>query len=99
MAQTFLEGDYTPIDAGEDLVVFARSHAAGSIVCAVTRRPHRVTGGRAQFAVGDVWGDRVVAVPRGRWRDALTGEVHDVTDGLAAAKLFAQLPVSMLASA
>lgn len=97
MPRTFIDGDYAPIDAGEDVVAFARNHAEGSAVAAVTRRPYHVTGGRAPFAVDDVWGDRRIAIPRGAWSDALTGTSHDVgADGLAASALFDQLPVSLL---
>ena len=97
MTKTFLEGDYAPIDAGDDVVAFARSHAEGSVVCAVTRRPHHVTGGRAPFAIDDVWGRREIAIPRGEWTDALTGATHVVEGkGLLAAKLFDQLPVALL---
>jgi (1->4)-alpha-D-glucan 1-alpha-D-glucosylmutase len=97
MPKTFLEGDYVAIDAGEDVIAFARNHAEGTVVCAVTRRPHHVTGGRAPFAIDDVWGNRTIAIPRGEWRDALTGGRHVVEgDGMAAAKLFAELPVALL---
>lgn len=97
MPKTFLEGDYVPIDAGEDVVAFSRNHAEGSVIAVVTRHPYRVTGGRAPFAVDDVWGARTLPIPRGEWRDALTGKVHVVEDdGLPAAKLFEQLPVSLL---
>jgi (1->4)-alpha-D-glucan 1-alpha-D-glucosylmutase len=99
MPETFLEGDYTPMDAGEDVLAFARNHASGSVVCAVTRRPYRVTGGRVPFAVGDTWRERTVPLPRGRWRDALTGATHVVeSDAFAASALFAQLPVALLVS-
>jgi len=97
--KTFLEGDYTAIDAGEEIIAFSRTHAEGSVVCAVTRFPYRVTGGKAPFAVDDVWGARRVSVPRGAWRDALTGARLVVEgDGLAAATLFTELPVALLVS-
>lgn len=97
--RTFLEGGYAPIDAGDDLVAFSRNHAAGSVVCVVTRRPHRVTGGLAPFPIGDVWRDRALALPRGRWRDVLTNREH-VIDGapVALATLLEDLPVALLAS-
>ncbi len=99
MPKTFLEGDYVPIDAGEDVIAFARNHTEGSVVCAVTRRPYRVTRGQAPFAIDDVWGDRKVPIPRGEWRDALTGAAHHVdAEGLGAARLFEQLPVALLVS-
>ena len=97
--RTFLEGDYAAIDAGEEIVAFARSHAEGSVVCAVTRLPYRVTGGRAPFAVGDAWGTRQVAIPRREWRNVLTDTRLTVDgDGVAASKLFEELPVALLVS-
>src|SRR5207244_1666681 len=57
--EIFLDGDYAPLDAGEEIVAFARRHAKGTIVCAATRFPHRVTRGAAPWAIGDVWDDRV----------------------------------------
>ncbi len=97
MPKTFIEGDYVPIDGGEDIVAFARQHAEGAVVCAVTRRPYRVTGGKAPFAIDDVWQSRTLSVPRGSWRDALTGATHEVNgEGLAASRLFAALPVALL---
>ena len=97
--RTFLEGDYAAIDAGEEIVAFARSHAEGSVVCAVTRLPYRVTGGRAPFAVGDAWGTRQVAIPRREWRNVLTSTRLTVDgDGVAASKLFEELPVALLVS-
>ncbi|HSO32335.1 MAG TPA: malto-oligosyltrehalose synthase, partial [Labilithrix sp.] len=97
LPRTFLEGDYAPIDAGEEIVAFARNHAEGSVVCAVTRFPYRVTGGKAPFAIDDVWGTRQVPIPRGAWRDVLTGARITVDSaGLAAARLFAELPVALL---
>ena len=97
MPKTFIEGDYTAIDGGEEIVAFARQHAEGSVVCAVTCRPYRVTGGRAPFAIDDVWQTHTLPIARGSWRDALTGATHQVAgEGLTAARLFAELPVALL---
>ena len=96
----FLEGDYRPIDAGDEIIAFVREHDAGAIVCAVTRFPYRVTGGRAPWACGDVWGDRTIALPEARWRDALPRD-RELTigpNGLLAADLFRDLPVALLVS-
>jgi (1->4)-alpha-D-glucan 1-alpha-D-glucosylmutase len=93
----FIGGDYTPIDAGDDVVAFGRKHATGHVVCAVTRRPYGVTGGKAPWACGDVWGDRKIAVPEGRWRDALGDrEISASADGVTADELFRDLPVALL---
>jgi len=97
LPKTFLEGDYTPIDGGDDVVAFARRHTEGTVVCAATRRPRTVTGGRAAWAVDDAWGDRTIPVPKGSYEDALTGRKHVVEgSGLRASALFADLPVAML---
>jgi (1->4)-alpha-D-glucan 1-alpha-D-glucosylmutase len=98
MPRTFLEGGYAPIDAGEDIVAFSREHATGSIVCAVTRRPHHVTTGRVPFAIGDAWRNRCLSLPPGRWRNVLTGTEHVSTDApLHLSALFEVLPVALLA--
>ncbi len=96
----FVEGDYRPIDAGDEIIAFVREHDAGAVVCAVTRFPYRVTGGRAPWACGDVWGDRTIAIPEGRWRDALAQdrEVTVGSSGLPVADLFRDLPVALLVS-
>ncbi|HEY8076336.1 MAG TPA: hypothetical protein VIF62_19560, partial [Labilithrix sp.] len=94
----FLDGDYAAIDAGEEIVAFSRTHAGESLVCAVTRLPYAVTRGAAPWAVGDVWGDRIVAVPRGRFRDAFTGREHESSGALRASRLFEELPVALLVS-
>jgi (1->4)-alpha-D-glucan 1-alpha-D-glucosylmutase len=97
LRKTFLEGDYAALDAGDDVVAFTRTHAEGSLAVAITRRPHHVTEGRTTFAVGDVWKDRRIAIPRGEWTDALTGAKHAPSaDGIAAARLFDSLPVALL---
>ncbi len=99
-SRIFLEGDYRPIDAGDEIVAFAREHDAGAVVCAGTRFPYRVTGGRAPWACGDVWGDRTIAIPEGRWRDVLTDdrEIAVGPNGLPLATLFRDLPVALLVS-
>jgi (1->4)-alpha-D-glucan 1-alpha-D-glucosylmutase len=99
----FLEGDYRPIEAGDEIVAFARTHATGAVICAVTRQPYRATGGRAPWACGDVWGApddpkrRLLGLPEGRWRDVLADRVL-VSDGggTAAADVFQELPVALL---
>ena len=96
--ELFLDGDYEPIDAGEEIVAFARTHATGRAVCAVTRFPwHATGGGKAPWAIGAVWGDRMVSIPPARWVDALTGAaVASDTHGVQASKLFGDLPVALL---
>ncbi len=96
-ARLFIEGDYHPVDAGDEIVAFLREHDAGAAFCAVVRRPYHVTGGTAPWACGEVWGDRTIAVPEGRWRDALADRTLNVgPNGVAAAELFRELPVALL---
>jgi (1->4)-alpha-D-glucan 1-alpha-D-glucosylmutase len=100
MPRVFVEGDYRPIDAGDEIVAFEREHDAAALFCAVTRRPYGVTRGMAPWACGAVWGDRTIAVPEGRWRDALVDgrELVVGADGVLAAEVFRDLPVALLVS-
>jgi len=100
MPRLFIDGDYRPIDAGDEIVAFVREHDVGAIACAATRLPYRVTGGCAPWACGDIWGDRTIAIPEGRWRDALVNDRELVVgaDGIPAAELFRHLPVALLVS-
>lgn len=94
----FIDGSYEPIDGGDEIVAFLRQSGTDAVVCAVTRLPYRVTGGRAPWARGDVWGERTLSVPEGHWRDVLgAGHAHAVgRTGLAAAEIFRDLPVALL---
>ncbi|GFG70973.1 malto-oligosyltrehalose synthase [Mycolicibacter senuensis] len=84
---TFLHGRYQPVpasgSAAEHLVAFARGD---DVVVAVSRWTVRLrdTG----------WRDTVVAIPPGRWADALSGLQH--SGPTPAAELFATLPVALL---
>lgn len=100
LPELFREGDYRPVDAGEEIVAFRRHRGEASALCAVTRFPWRVTGGEARFATGDAWGDRAIAFPAGRYRNVLTDEEVVIgAAGIEASKLFAQLPVALLVRA
>lgn len=93
MPEVFVSGDYTPLDANaDDVVAFARG--GGAVVAAFVRAPVAVTRGRGAWAVGDVWGARVMTLPPGPYRDAFTGEVHEGETRLA--RLFEALPVVLL---
>lgn len=68
------------------MVAFRRGSNGGDIVVAVTRWTVRLaeTG----------WGNTVLPLPDGTWKDALTGAVAD--GPTSAAQLFADLPVVLL---
>jgi (1->4)-alpha-D-glucan 1-alpha-D-glucosylmutase len=99
MPDLFIEGDYVPIlERGDpDVVAFTRSIDRRAIACIVTRQPWHVTQGRAPWACGDVWSDRRIAVPEGRWTNAFTGQALDVAkEGAKLASIFDELPVALL---
>ena len=83
----FLRGDYVPVladgEAAEHVVAFRRGD---DILVAVTRWTVRLkdTG----------WGNTVLPLPEGTWKDTLTGAVAD--GPTSAAQLFADLPVVLL---
>ncbi|MEB4211879.1 malto-oligosyltrehalose synthase [Mycobacterium sp. 94-17] len=84
---TFLHGDYIPVladgDADDHVLGFRRGE---DIVVAVTRWTVRLaeTG----------WGNTVLPLPDGTWKDAMTGAIAD--GPTSAAQLFADLPVVLL---
>ena len=84
---TFLRGGYLPVLAGgeaaDHVVAFQRGD---DILVAVTRWTVRLaeTG----------WGNTVLPLPDGTWKDALTGAIAD--GPTSAAQLFADLPVVLL---
>ena len=79
---------YEPLQGGDHVTGFVRS---GEVAAVVTRAP-----GRLRRAGG--WRDEGVGLAPGRWRDLLSGRVHDVSeDGqLGCADLFADAPVALL---
>ncbi|MEZ0353434.1 malto-oligosyltrehalose synthase [Mycobacterium sp. pR1184] len=85
--ETFRHGGYFPVladgDASEHVLAFTRGD---DIVVAVTRWTVRLT------ETG--WGNTVLALPAGTWKDTLTGAVAD--GPTSAAQLFADLPVVLL---
>ncbi|OBE92371.1 malto-oligosyltrehalose synthase [Mycobacterium sp. 852002-10029_SCH5224772] len=84
---SFVGGDYVPVlaegDAGDHVVAFRRGE---DIVVAVTRWTVRLT------ETG--WGNTVLPLPGGTWKDTLTGAIAD--GPTSATQLFAELPVVLL---
>jgi (1->4)-alpha-D-glucan 1-alpha-D-glucosylmutase len=84
---TFTRGEYVPLladgDASDHVVAFRRG---ADIVVAVTRWTVRLseTG----------WGNTVLPLPDGTWKDTLTGVIAD--GPTSAAQLFADLPVVLM---
>ncbi|ETK33823.1 malto-oligosyltrehalose synthase [Microbispora sp. ATCC PTA-5024] len=78
------EAPYTPIEAGEHAIAFARGDRA---VAVATRLPVGLErrGG---------WGSETLALPPGRWRDLLTGAEH--TGRIPMAHLLSCYPIAIL---
>jgi (1->4)-alpha-D-glucan 1-alpha-D-glucosylmutase len=83
----FLEqATYTPVETStEHAVAFARSDEVVTVVSRLTVALEHSGG----------WGDARVLLPDGRWRDLLTGDVHD-GGSVPCAELLAALPVALL---
>jgi isoamylase len=95
LPELFVQGDYTPLDAGDEVVAFTRSFGDRRIVCAVPRLTRSLANGG--FPLGEVWGERALqGLPNGRYRDCFTGRILNVDGSLPLARLFATFPVALL---
>jgi (1->4)-alpha-D-glucan 1-alpha-D-glucosylmutase len=101
----FARGGYVPLLAeGEKAAhafAFLRTSGAGAAATVVPRLPAGLVPDADRLPVGaDVWGNTALILPAGsgvRWRNVLTGEVHDVADGrLPLARALAAFPVALL---
>ena len=76
--------------------VLPAERGADRLVCVVPRLPRTLCGGRSEWPLGDVWGDRQVDLGgAARWRNAFTGEHHE-GDALALRDVLRELPVAWL---
>ncbi|MBU2533433.1 MAG: malto-oligosyltrehalose synthase [Alphaproteobacteria bacterium] len=101
---TLAHGAYGPLAAkGEraaDIMAFVRTSPAATYMIAVPRTVAIEIGAGIEGSGGLDWGD--TALPLGpdlrdvAWREVLTGKRIDACDQLAAAELFAVLPVALL---
>jgi (1->4)-alpha-D-glucan 1-alpha-D-glucosylmutase len=92
------QGGYSPLDAGENCVAFARGSNGCDLLCAVARFPFRVTRGRKPWPLGDLWNGQVVTGDglQGSYRNVLTGRSVDVRGQLELSELFRDLPLAVL---
>ena len=99
--ELFARGSHEPIAVhgtrAEHVVSFARRHEGARAVVAVGRwfasLPRHVRDGAAGFE----WGDTVLALPPGEYRNLLSSRTVVVRDaGLRADELFADFPVALL---
>jgi (1->4)-alpha-D-glucan 1-alpha-D-glucosylmutase len=95
----FVEGECQPIDAGEHVIAFARTHGGRTVVCLTARHGARLTGGAPTWAIGAAWGDRVIDLPPAPgYRCAISGRALSGHARLQLAEVFADLPVALLVS-
>ena len=89
------ESTYAPVPSGSDHVLaFSRGDARGPLAVTVAT----LAAGRLEASGG--FGDTVLDVPAGTWRDVLAGADHEVgPGGLALADLLAERPVALLVRA
>ncbi len=93
----FLFGDAEGLDGGEHLVALTRSHGDDRLLCCVPRFSYLLTGGRAPWPLGEVWGERTLRVPYGgRYRNLFTGDVIAISGEVKIADLLAEVPVALL---
>jgi (1->4)-alpha-D-glucan 1-alpha-D-glucosylmutase len=93
MPALFSEGDYTPIDAGPNVVAFTRALGDVRVAVAVPRLTTKLT--RADVVpLGEVWPEFSVALS-GSWKNIFTGE--ELSGGeIPLRQLFASFPVAVL---
>jgi (1->4)-alpha-D-glucan 1-alpha-D-glucosylmutase len=92
----FAQGEYSPLDAGEHGVAFARAFGKDRVLCVVPRFTRKLTNDPQAFALGRVWSGQVVrGVDPGRYRNAFTDEVCTIDGDFALAKAFADFPVGL----
>lgn len=93
----FLRGDYRALSAGEHAVAFARAFEGQRLVCCVPRFCLSLTGGRPEFPLGAVWGDRTVEDLEPRtYQDVFTGARRELVAKTRLAELFAEFPLALL---
>jgi (1->4)-alpha-D-glucan 1-alpha-D-glucosylmutase len=108
--EVFRDGDYLPLavrgEHAAHVCAFARRLGGCAVVAVVPRLTAKLLGAREMPPTGptgpEIWGDTQVEVPRdlaGRpWTEVLTGRTGDTLGAaLAPARLFATLPVALLA--
>ena len=97
MPELFARGDYAPLDAGANAVAFGRTLEHSALICVVPRLTRGVVGDEGRFAIGDVWGSRVLqGAASGTYRDVLTEQRLKVTGDVPLSLVFARLPVALL---
>ncbi|HEU4583021.1 MAG TPA: glycogen debranching protein GlgX [Polyangiaceae bacterium] len=98
LRKLFVQGEYAAVPAGEHAVAFTRTLEGQVVFCCAPRWSLRLTGGQRPWPLGDVWGDQVVTVPSGEYRDAFTGRLLHSTGSLRLSECFERFPLLLLVS-
>ena len=94
----FLEGTYTPIEAGDRIVAFERKGGGRRLVAVCARHVSRLTSGKkTQWAIGNVWESAKLSVPAGELVDVLTGRTLVSSGEMALRDVLRVLPLAVLA--
>lgn len=80
---------YEGVPAGGEAADHVLAFDRGGAVTVATRLP-------VGLAARGGWGDTVLPLPEGAWRDVLTGRVAEASTGAPVAELLADLPVALL---
>ncbi|CAG7574434.1 (1-_4)-alpha-D-glucan 1-alpha-D-glucosylmutase [Barrientosiimonas humi] len=95
-------GTYLPWESGDEHAAgFLRGPAAGRLAGALGRVPEpdvlvAVTRAPARLERDGGWGERLLTLPEGDWRDALDGRIINSDGQIRARDLFADRPVALL---
>jgi len=94
----FRHGSYRPIEAGKYLLAFAREHGDEVAVTVAPRLTLTLTREKVPWALGEVWGNRQLTLPRpGSYENVLTGQRFRVRgEKIPLAKVLEEFPLALL---
>ncbi|WP_102127516.1 malto-oligosyltrehalose synthase [Deinococcus planocerae] len=94
----FGRGSYRPLGAGRHLLAFSREHGDEVAVTVAPRLVCSLTREKTAWALGEVWGNRQLTLPRpGTYENVLTGErVRVRGEKIALAKVLEDFPLALL---
>ncbi|UBV41929.1 malto-oligosyltrehalose synthase [Deinococcus taeanensis] len=95
--ELFRNGAYRPLDGGRHVLAFMRELGAQRAVTVAPRLTFTLTRERTPWALGEVWGNRQLALPAGTYVNALTGERLRARSGkVPLAKVLEDFPLALL---
>ncbi|WP_034387329.1 malto-oligosyltrehalose synthase [Deinococcus sp. YIM 77859] len=96
--ELFGQGSYRPLEAGKYLLAFAREHGEDVAVTVAPRLTYTLTRERTPWALGEVWGNRQLPLPRpGTYENVLTGERFRARgEKIPLAKVLEEFPLALL---